>query len=137
MPEWNIELAGTPLDELQQCFRDGPLHEGGKREKIKHLVGHLKGLKIEIFSDEHPPPHFRVKFSGESNSFRIADGSPIYPDGDLKKYFRNIKKWHAKNKQFLVQTWNDTRPSGCPVGKIVDDSPDTKNPEGTSNESTN
>ena len=122
MPEWNIEIGGTTLEELQQCFQQGPLRVDGKRQSFKHLVGHLKGLKIEIFSGEHPPPHFRVEYSGESNSFRIDDGSPIYPNGDLKKYFRNIKKWHTKNKQLLVETWNNTRPSDCPVGKITADS---------------
>ena len=118
MPEWIVDIKGDALSELRECFKSGALSENGKRESIKHFVAALKGLKIEVFSDEHPPPHFRVKFGGESNSFRIDDGTPMYPNGDLKKYFRNVRKWHRKNKNLLIKKWNETRPSGCPVGMI-------------------
>ncbi|MDB2685899.1 DUF4160 domain-containing protein [Mariniblastus sp.] len=118
MPEKFVDIQGNALSELRRCFKSGPLAESGGRETSKHFVGQLKGLKIEVFSEEHPPPHFRVKCGGETNSFLICDGTPMYPDGDLKKYFRNIKKWHGKNKDLLIQKWNTTRPSDCQVGEI-------------------
>jgi hypothetical protein len=119
MKEWIVEIQGEALTELQQCFNAGPLFEHGQRDTAKHFVAAPKGLKIEIFSNEHPPPHFRVKHGGETNSFRIDDGTPLKPNGDLMKYFRNVKKWHRKNKDLLIEKWNETRPSGCPVGMFA------------------
>jgi hypothetical protein len=87
-------------------------------ELRKALVGRESGFKFEIYADEHPPPHFHVFFGGESNSFSILDATPLYPEGDLRKYFKNIRKWHASNRDKLVETWNRTRPTGCPVGPI-------------------
>ena len=122
-----IELQGGPVEELSKCFDAGPLSLDGKRGKAKHFVGFAKGVKIEIFSNEHGVPHFRAKHGGETNSFRISDGEPLYPDGELKTFFRNIKKWHKANKPFLEQKWNETRPTDCTVGKIKpDEESDTK-----------
>ncbi|WP_043463636.1 DUF4160 domain-containing protein [Azovibrio restrictus] len=84
----------------------------------KAAAGMLGALKMYIYADEHPPPHFHVKYQGKENSFRIDDASPLYPDGDLKKWFKNIKKWHMQNKEELIATWNRMRPEGCPVGPI-------------------
>jgi len=42
----------------------------------------------------------------------------FYPDGGLKKWFKNIKKWHKQNKGELISAWNAMRPEGCPVGPI-------------------
>lgn len=69
-----------------------------------------------MFSDEHPSPYFRVKFGGETDCFRISDGEPMYANS-LKQYFCNIKKWHKDNKQLLINTWSNTRPADCPVGR--------------------
>lgn len=117
MTEWVVDVGGEPLDDLRLSFQHGPIvNDQGNRLFLEHEVGELNGLKIEVFSNEHPPPHFRVKFGGETNCFRISDGEPMYRNS-LKQYFRNIKKWHKDNKQFLIDAWNNTRPADCPVGK--------------------
>lgn len=117
MKEWVIELRGDVVNKLRSSFQLGPiLNDQDIHLIVEHTVGEFDGLKIEVFSDEHPPPHFRVKLGSESNCFRIADGSPLYGEG-LKRYFRNIRKWHGENKQVLIDFWNKTRPSGCPVGE--------------------
>lgn len=74
-------------------------------------------MAIHIYSDEHPPPHFHVKYGSEENSFRIDDGTPLYAKG-LNKYFKSILRWHQKHKPDLISYWNSTRPSDCPVGPI-------------------
>jgi hypothetical protein len=117
LPEWVVVIIGKPRDDLRLSFQHGPIvDDEGRRLLLEHEVDKLNGLKIEVFSDEHPPPHFRIKFGGETNCFRIADAQPMYGDA-LKQYFRNIKKWHKDNKQVLIDAWNKTRPSDCPVGK--------------------
>jgi hypothetical protein len=84
----------------------------------KALVGASGGLKMYIYANEHPPPHFHVEFSGEENSFRIDNAEPLYPDNGLKRWFKNIRKWHKEHKQELIDAWNRMRPEDCPVGKI-------------------
>jgi hypothetical protein len=71
-------------------------------------------LKVEIFSNEHPPPHFRVSISGEQANFAISDCRNL--TGGLASYARAVRRWHSVNKALLISTWNARRPSDCPVG---------------------
>lgn len=81
----------------------------------KHLVSNQGGVKIEIFSNEHPPPHFHVKSGDIDASFAIEDCSIV--DGSVKnKDLKSIKYWHERLKPKLIEVWNDTRPSDCNVG---------------------
>ncbi|GMQ49376.1 DUF4160 domain-containing protein [Vibrio sp. 10N] len=83
--------------------------------EIKHLVSNQGGVKIEIFSDEHPPPHFHVKSGDIDASFSIEDCSVV--DGTVRnKELKAIKFWHNSLKQKLIEVWNETRPSDCTVG---------------------
>lgn len=81
-------------------------------------VARFNGLKVEVFSNEHPPPHFRVKYQSESNNFTICECEPLN-GGSLRKYFGNIKKWwNDEGKELLIKAWNERRPSDCPVGRV-------------------
>ena len=84
---------------------------------IEFFVSFGNRFKVEIYANEHPPPHFHVKYKNEENSFRISDARPLHAGG-LNRHFRNIKKWHALYRTRLVEVWNSTRPAECPVGKI-------------------
>lgn len=85
---------------------------------IEFLVVRFSGLKIEIFADEHPPPHFRVKSGGDTANFRIDNCEPINGSEVIIRRRREIRKWHKENKQALITKWNESRPSDCPVGKF-------------------
>lgn len=92
--------------------------EMGRRpsgDNAELLVERIGELRIEVFSREHPPPHFRVICGSESANFRIKDGSMI--NGRLDRYARVIKKWHKKHRDLLIETWDSRRPSDCPVGE--------------------
>jgi len=117
MAEWRVPVAGDVVKRLDKELEQGPLAADGKYLKQKKRVGRVAGCKVEIYSKEHPPPHFHVVRDGESNSFRIDDCSPLNENGGLKKYFRNIQKWYLENHEELIRVWNETRPSGCPVGE--------------------
>ena len=83
--------------------------------EIKALVDNVRGMKIEIYPKEHPPPHFHVKSSNFQASFRIDDCSIIAGDitaGDYNK----ILYWHKHAKSKLIEIWNKTRPTNCVVG---------------------
>lgn len=83
--------------------------------EIKQLVDRVDSLKIEIYSNEHPPPHFHVKSSTINASFSIDDCSLL--KGDVTRKERKIIEfWHLKSKPLLIDIWNSTRPDECVVG---------------------
>ncbi len=112
--EWIIEAPIEVIENLAKSFQFGPILGDGSRQLNEELVTHLNGLKIQIFSKEHPPPHFRVIYNGETANYKISDCTKL--NGGLNKWYRNIKKWHEINKFKLVQVWDETRPSDCTVG---------------------
>lgn len=120
-----IEFRHLAAYELERSFSRGYIvelaEENDGRELWfiqKGLVSMAGALAIHIYADEHPPPHFHVKYGSEENSFSIEDGKPLYAKG-LNKYFKSILKWHREHRQDLVDYWNKTRPSDCQVGPIV------------------
>ncbi|GGI53299.1 DUF4160 domain-containing protein [Oxalicibacterium solurbis] len=85
---------------------------------IRQLVAQVKGLRIEIFSREHPPPHFHVSGGGIDATFSIADCS--LQEGKIGGRERAlIEWWFERSRPILVSAWNATRPSDCPVGPIT------------------
>ncbi|MGO8930357.1 MAG: DUF4160 domain-containing protein [Limisphaerales bacterium] len=116
MPEWVIDFAElVAVDELHTSFAQGPIIDDQGRRRIDEVqVARLGALSIQILSDEHPPPHFRVSYQGETANYRISDGGQM--NGGLTRFYRNIRRWHSQNKQLLINTWNARRPTNCPVG---------------------
>ena len=83
----------------------------------RHLVDSIGAIRIELYSNEHAPPHFHLKGGGIDASFTISDCQPLkgtVPNKVLKK----IRMWHSHAQVKLVELWNETRPSGCTVGRI-------------------
>lgn len=115
-------IVSGPLEliqELQDSFNNGVVFEhNGKllHMLVEHEVERFNGLKVEIFSNEHPPPHFRVKYQSSTANFQISDCTRLNGSGEILKYEKNILKWWKENKQALIDCWNSMRPSDCPVG---------------------
>ncbi len=110
------EISRTLLREL--CIRS-IINDRGTRYLTEFLVARIDGLKIEVFSNEHPPPHFRVLYGQESANFSIEDCQKL--NGSLDKWERTIKQWHSTNKDKLIEIWNTKRPADCPVGLYKED----------------
>ncbi len=92
--------------------------EDGSLYSIKQLVAIHKNLKIEIRPKEHPPPHFHVKCANLNASFAIESCELL--SGDIGgRNVALIQWWHKRSKDNLVEIWNETRPSDCPVGPII------------------
>ena len=125
MTEYRVDLPSDMCDELADSFYMGSIIEITNDEPIYFLteahVDRINGVKIEIFSNEHPPPHFRVKYQGSTANYRIADCTRINGSGQVLHYEKNIQHWWKKNryanKQKLIDFWDSNRPSDCPVGK--------------------
>ena len=77
-------------------------------------------FSIEIYSNEHPPPHFHVRGPNINASFSILDFSKMEGCGDLsKKALRLIQMFYEQGgRDKLVEFWNRSRPHNCPVGPI-------------------
>lgn len=110
---WLEAILNNPCSVWQEENGDERLIE------IRHLVSKVRGLKIEIYSNEHPPPHFHVVSSEVMASFAIANCELL--DGTVdSKNLKKIQYWHRHSKRLLVDIWNSTRPTKCVVGRFVE-----------------
>lgn len=103
--------------QILQELLDGPFSatEAGEFYEIKGLVAVTDGVKLLINLNEHAPPHFHVSYGNEKGLVTIADCH--FMDGNLSDRTRNIVYgWWNPNKETLIQKWNASRPSDCPVG---------------------
>jgi hypothetical protein len=119
-PEWSVpfeddvavrKLHDALLSAWMSTRRSGP-------DVLYDLVDVFSGLRVHIFAREHSPPHFRVSSREESANYRISDCMQL--NGGLRRYYRFVRAWHAEHKTQLIDTWNRTRPSDCPVGEYRD-----------------
>ncbi len=119
--EDKIESAGTledltrPLQEL--LSRGYDVWQRCHLMCTKALVAQVDDLRIEIKHREHPPPHFHVRAQSLEATFRIETGELLNGKID-SRHLRVIHWWHERSKQKLINIWNQTRPSDCPVGPI-------------------
>ena len=84
---------------------------------IKVLVDRVDGLRIEIRHNEHAPPHFHVIGNDFDASYSILDGSLLNGRPNHIQE-RLVRWWYDRSRSKLISIWNNTRPSGCPVGPI-------------------
>lgn len=126
MTDWSINLSQEAIDELAESFRQGPILEinngRGLRLLTEETIARFDGLKVEVFSNEHPPPHFRVKYQSSTANYTIANCSRINGNGEVLKYEKNIALWWRDNKSALIECWNRLRPTDCPVGAYIEPS---------------
>lgn len=114
------------FDEWTQ-YLDSLLHGPCRVEEVagelclveeRQLVDRVRGLKIEIFGKEHPPPHFHVSSCDVNASFAIDDCRLINGTAPSGNALRAIQYWHKNARQNLMEIWNATRPDGCSVGEF-------------------
>ena len=61
--------------------------------EIRQFVDRLNGLKIEIYPNEHAPPHFHVKSPTIDASFTIEECALLQGNIDNGNY-RKVKFWY-------------------------------------------
>lgn len=115
--EWVVHVEND-LDTEELCLALNEA-DSGSRGRFRQTFEFVGGLRIDILAHEHPPPHFRVVYNGESNNFSLRDCTPLDGDG-LKRHFKRIRKWFRVHKPMLIERWNRFRPTGCPVGKYTE-----------------
>lgn len=110
-------------DSLAQLLADDvAVWRDGRLYFIRQLVEAVNGLKIEIYPNEYPPPHFHVRGGDIDAVFDIRSGDLL--SGEVGNRERKlIKVWHSHASSKLIKIWNETRPTGCSVGPIADFDP--------------
>ncbi|MGB3899104.1 MAG: DUF4160 domain-containing protein [Mesorhizobium sp.] len=105
-------LDGSPVFDLLARIRPNDGHS------IEFIVDIYHGLRVMMFFDEHPPPHFAVKYDGEIASFSIQTCARLRGNRGLERYEPKIREWWKDHQSLLIESWNSSRPSDCPVGLI-------------------
>jgi hypothetical protein len=118
--EQRIEEADS-LSELAFILKNllayHAVWEDGSLYSIRKLVAYVDGLKIEIYHDEHPPPHFHVTAADLNASFTI-EGCKLLEGSIGGREKRIVEWWYKRSRAKLIHIWNETRPSDCKVGPI-------------------
>jgi len=81
----------------------------------KAQVAIVRGMRVEIYSKEHPPPHFHVLSPTIDASFRI-DNCTLLNGEVTKDEHKKIRYWHKQAKPMLIEKWNLMRPTDCVAG---------------------
>ncbi|WP_157792181.1 DUF4160 domain-containing protein [Pseudooceanicola marinus] len=118
-----LEVPETMAAELRRSVAIGQIVEisedGNHRYYITDaVVDRVRGLKIEIYANEHPPPHFHVIQNDGRAVFALDDCRMLEASGDIRNFRKNIEVYYAKNRNKLIDFWNNTRPDGCSVGPL-------------------
>lgn len=104
--------------QLNDFINAGATFFNGQIIETKKLVEKYNGIKIEIYSNEHPPAHFHISANGYKASLAIDDCRVLENSGFSSKVIKNIQDWFLHSKDRLIEVWNETRPSDCVVGRI-------------------
>ena len=119
MPTYIVPVGSDLVEELEESFFHGPIvTDDGLRLLNEEEIGRMNKMSVQIQSDEHPPPHFHVRYGGENASFGLADGKRLPGTKGLERYDRNVKQWWKEHKCELIHAWNRLRPADCTVGPV-------------------
>jgi len=77
-----------------------------RRARHDHRVPRISafyGIVIEMYFDDHPPPHFHARYAGEEAVIVIATGDVLVslPGRAL----RLVREWLDSNRDALAANW--------------------------------
>ncbi len=69
------------------------------------IISRFFGIIIAIYWDDHAPPHFHAKYSGEEAVINIKTGEVIR--GALsRRALSLVEDWRKQHTDELIQDWN-------------------------------
>jgi hypothetical protein len=84
-------------------------------------IGRIGSLKVMVFRNDHPPPHFHVFGSEFSAKFAIADCELLSSKGRIRhRDILAVEEWGQKHRTALYLNWDSAR-AGEPPQKIEAD----------------
>jgi len=77
------------------------------------IISRFFGIIIAVFYDDHNPPHFHARYSGqkvsiEINSLKVLDGK-ISP-----RALGLVMEWASQHKKELIEDWNLAKANNPP-----------------------
>jgi hypothetical protein len=115
----DIESLSTSLEWFLNSGCSVFVDSDGERHLLlgRVLVDRINGLKIHIYAQDHAPPHFHVKSANFNASFTID--ACVLLEGSVDGKTRElVTYWHSVCRPKLIEIWNNTRLTNCPVGPI-------------------
>jgi hypothetical protein len=71
-------------------------------------VSSFFGIKVTMYYNDHPPPHFHVRYGSQKAIITID--SPKIWQGDIPSpQFNLIKDWAIENRNSLQKNWSLAR----------------------------
>ncbi len=68
------------------------------------VISRFYGIVISMNSDDHPPPHFHVKYAEHKATVSIATGRVT--DGSIPaRAFRLVQEWWELHRLELEENW--------------------------------
>ena len=75
------------------------------------IIAVFNGIIIQIFFEDHNPPHVHALYSGAKALIRISDGEIIR--GTLpRKQARLVKAWVELRRSELMENWHHAQTDG-------------------------
>ena len=66
------------------------------------------GVRVAVFSNDHPPPHVHAVYAGASA--RVGIAPVVILDGELPSRIESqVLEWARRNRSDLVRAWNQAR----------------------------
>lgn len=79
-------------------------------------ISRFFGIIIAMFYNDHPPPHFHVRYGGERATIRIED--LVLDEGELSPTVLGlVKEWAAIHRHELLDNWNRAR-AQSPLNRV-------------------
>jgi len=101
----NLNLFNSLVDDI--ATENGNEYCLEKRVRVEET----NGIRIDIKTNDHNPPHFHAEYGGHNASYRIIDCTNLA--GELPPPIeRKIRYWYSGvGKENCERIWNESRPT--------------------------
>lgn len=65
----------------------------------------IDGIRILMYLNDHPPPHFHVEEAETFGVFEIASGRMVRGNLDRRSR-RKVEQWTEQHREALMTAWN-------------------------------
>jgi hypothetical protein len=80
-------------------------------------ISRFFGIIIAMYYDDHPPPHFHVRYAGQKAI--IAIPSLVLQSGNLSpRVFGMVMEWAAQHRAELLRNW-ELAQQQAPLNRIA------------------
>ena len=93
--------AGVPKGTVCEFFASG----ASARIVAVPRIAEFYGIRVEMYFEDHAPPHFHARYAGEMALVAIADGAVLR--GHLPaRAIRLVREWLELHRDELVHNWD-------------------------------